>query len=45
MTASNSMPSRERITESLVELARCSNHHRIIVAGSKGPELQIAIAA
>jgi hypothetical protein len=36
-------PARERITESLVELARCSKLHRIIVAGSNGPELMFAL--
>jgi hypothetical protein len=36
-------PVREHITESLVELARCSKLHRIIVAGSNGPELMFAL--
>ena len=36
-------PVRERITESLVELARCSKIRRIIVAGSNGPELMFAL--
>jgi hypothetical protein len=39
----NSTPSRERITESLVELARCSKLHRIIVAGSNGAELMCGL--
>ena len=38
MTRCNPAPSGERITESLVELARCSTLHRIIVAGSKSPQ-------
>ena len=29
--------SGERIIETMIELARCSKLHRIIVAGSKGP--------
>ncbi len=29
--------SNERIIATMIELARCSNLHRIIVAGSKGP--------
>jgi hypothetical protein len=35
----NSTPARDRITESLVDLARCSKLHRIIVAGSSSPDL------
>jgi hypothetical protein len=31
--------SHGRIVGPLIELARCSKFHRIIVAGSKGPEL------
>jgi hypothetical protein len=38
-----STPARERITESLVELARCSKLHRIIVAGSNSPELVLGL--
>jgi hypothetical protein len=34
----NSTPSRERITESLVDLARCSKLHRIILAGPNSPQ-------
>jgi hypothetical protein len=34
----NSTPARERITESLVDLARCSKLHRIIVAGPNSPQ-------
>jgi hypothetical protein len=43
MTHSNPTPTRERITESLLELARCSRRHRIIVAGLNGPELMFAL--
>jgi hypothetical protein len=43
MNSLNSTPARERITESLVELARCSKLHRIIVAGANGPELMFAL--
>jgi hypothetical protein len=39
MTKLNLDPSREQIIESMLELARCSKRHRIIVAGSKGPQL------
>jgi hypothetical protein len=38
MTRINPTPLGERITESLVELARCSKLHRIIVAGAKSPQ-------
>jgi hypothetical protein len=31
-------PSGNRITETMIGLARCSRFHRIIVAGSSGPE-------
>jgi hypothetical protein len=37
------MPARERITESLVELACCSKQHRFIIAGSNSPELMFAL--
>ena len=43
MTRLNSTPSRERITDSLVELARCSRQHRFIVAGANSPELMFAL--
>jgi hypothetical protein len=43
MTPRNSTPAREGITESLVELARCSRQHRIIVAGASSPELMFAL--
>ncbi len=39
----NSTPARERIAESLVELARCSRQHRFIVAGANSPELMFAL--
>ena len=38
MTRFNSAPSGEGSTESLVDLARCSRLHRIIVAGSNSPQ-------
>lgn len=37
MNTLNPTVSGERIIETMIELARCSNLHRIIVAGSKGP--------
>jgi hypothetical protein len=43
MALRNSTPAHERITESLVELARCSKQHRIIVAGSNSPALMFAL--
>jgi hypothetical protein len=43
MARFNSTPARERITEALAELASCSRRHRIIVAGSNGPELMFAL--
>jgi hypothetical protein len=43
MTPRNSTPARERITESLVELARCSRQHRFIIAGVNSPELMFAL--
>lgn len=43
MALRNSTPAHERITESLVELGRCSRQHRIIVAGSSSPELMFAL--
>lgn len=43
MTPRSSTPAHERITESLVELARCSKQHRFIVAGSNSPELMLAL--
>ena len=39
MTQSRLMPSSERIIEPMLALARCSKHHRIIVAGSQRSEL------
>jgi hypothetical protein len=38
MNRSNLTPAGERPIESMVELARCSRLHRIIVAGAHGPE-------
>jgi hypothetical protein len=43
MTQVNSTPSRGRVTETLIELARCSKLHRIIVAGPKSPELMFEL--
>src|SRR5271166_470138 len=37
------IPVRERVIDSMVELARCSKLHRIIVAGSTAPELMFAL--
>ena len=39
MIQSRLTPSSERIIEPMLGLARCSKHHRIIVAGSKRSEL------
>jgi hypothetical protein len=39
MSTLSPVPSRERIIDSMVELARCSKSHRIIVAGATAPEL------
>jgi hypothetical protein len=43
MTPRSSTPAHERITESLVELARCSRQHRFIIAGSNSPDLMFAL--
>ena len=43
MPTSNPIPSCERIVDSMIELARCSRLHRIIVAGSKAPDLMFAL--
>ena len=43
MTRFHPTHSGERITESLVELARCSKLHRIVVAGAKGAEVMFAL--
>ena len=43
MTRCNPAFSGERITESLVELARCSRLHRIIVAGSNSPQSMLEL--
>ena len=37
------MPSSERIIEPMLALARCSKHHRIIVAGSQRSELMFEL--
>jgi hypothetical protein len=39
MIQSRLTPSSERIIEPMLGLARCSKHHRIIVAGSQRSEL------
>ena len=38
MNRSNSTPSGERIVAPMIELARCSTRHRIVVAGANSPE-------
>jgi hypothetical protein len=43
MTQFSFTPARGRVTETLVELARCSKLHRIIVAGPKSPELMFEL--
>ena len=43
MIQSRLTPSGERIIEPMIGLARCSKHHRIIVAGSKSPELMFEL--
>jgi hypothetical protein len=37
------MPSSERMIEPMLALARCSKHHRIIVAGSQRSELMFEL--
>lgn len=39
MTTSMPKGSTDRIVDTMIELARCSIDHRIILAGSKGPDL------
>ena len=39
MIQSRLTPSSEQIIEPMLGLARCSKHHRIIVAGSQSSEL------
>jgi len=43
MIQSRLMPSSERIIEPMLALARCSKHHRIIVAGSQRSELMFEL--
>jgi hypothetical protein len=43
MTRFTPIPARERIIDSMVELARCSKLHRIIVAGSTAPDLMLSL--
>jgi hypothetical protein len=43
MIQSRLTPSGERIIEPMIELARCSQHHRIIVAGSKSAQLMFEL--
>jgi hypothetical protein len=43
MTRFTPIPAREHIIDSMLELARCSRLHRIIVAGSTAPELVCAL--
>ena len=43
MTTFTPIPAREHIVDSMIELARCSKQHRIIVAGSTAPELMFAL--
>jgi hypothetical protein len=43
MTRFTPIPERERMVDSMVELARCSKLHRIIVAGLTASELMFAL--
>ena len=43
MSTFNPTPIRECVVDSMVELARCSKSHRIIVAGSTAPELMLSL--
>jgi hypothetical protein len=43
MTAVTPISPREHIVDSMVELARCSKLHRIIVAGSMAPDLMLSL--
>ena len=43
MIQSRLTPSSERIIEPMLGLARCSKHHRIIVAGSQRSELMFEL--
>jgi hypothetical protein len=39
----NSLPANETVAGSMVELARCSKQHRIIIAGSRSPALMMGL--
>src|SRR6202035_1528222 len=39
----HSLPVNETVVDSMVELARCSKQHRIIIAGSRSPTLMIGL--
>ena len=41
MTTSHATPAGDRIIEPMIALAGCSKQHRIVVAGSKGVELEL----
>src|ERR1700730_2502635 len=43
MTTFTPRPAREHVIDSMVELARCSKLHRIIVAGSRAPDLMLSL--
>jgi hypothetical protein len=43
MTLSRATPVGDRIIEPMIALARCSQQHRIVVAGSKGVELMLEL--
>ena len=43
MTGVAPISARQHIVDSMVELARCSKRHRIIVAGSKAPDLMLSL--
>jgi hypothetical protein len=43
MTGVTPISAREHIVDSMVELARCSKLHRIIVAGSTAPDLMLSL--
>src|SRR3984893_16466712 len=39
----SSQPANQTVVDSMVELARCSKQHRIIIAGSRSPALLIGL--
>ena len=43
MVQPHSVPSREQIVDTMVGLTRLSNLHRVIIAGSDGLELYLAL--